>query len=176
MSLRAKTCKNHERGFSLLMAVTITVMLTLVGMMVLNHTIVDTELAGASRNATDALYIAEAGIYAGMDILRQDYGFDGNSPDFNGPLTSGSLDGTLPRPIVASDPDCSSAACKIFGWNDLVDGRWVNYGGGRYRVVVADDSDDDGDTTQDANQTILLRALGEGRGGGRRLLEVAVSN
>ncbi len=160
----------RQRGTVLIIAMSVIVMMTLVGVMVMQVVAVDVDAVGAERGGDQALYIAEAGIqWALQEIDNNDnYSIDPNDPDWT-PLTITTEGGTL----VAVPAEFPWGPSGIVDWGQLhPTSRSIAYGAGAFRVVV-----------QPANApetgTLLIRSLGvtleAGRYGARRLLEVAVT-
>ena len=180
--------KRGESGFSLIIAIMVLVVLTLLGMTVLTGVNVDSDMAGNIRASESALYLAEAGISWGMDTLRNaPYSLSSPSTDVGVALSN-----TL-CPRITGDADClNGTVCPIFGWRQLNNTGFQSLGSGRFRVVVSDDSTPYGSASSDrsgvcgtpgtdttcglANQRILMRSLGKDASGAQRLIEVAISN
>jgi hypothetical protein len=58
-----------ERGFALVIALLILLVLTLIGISSINTTTFETSISGNERVGTDAFYAAEAGIQVGLNQL-----------------------------------------------------------------------------------------------------------
>ena len=58
-----------ERGFALIIALLVLLVLTLIGISAINTTIFETSISGNERVGTDAFYAAEAGIQIGLNQL-----------------------------------------------------------------------------------------------------------
>ena len=151
-----------QRGFSLVIAVAIFTLLTLMGLMVLDAVFNDTQLAGGERANQNILYVAEAGLIWGRQRMV----------DLLFPLGgSGSAQvATLMAqpPLAAGDVMCpDNVICS--NWFLLQD--WTTYGAGQYRVAG---------TCQPACSLInpstvfTVRAIGRTSGGGQRMLEMTI--
>lgn len=157
-----------QTGYSLIMAIVVLLVLTIVGLRALETVNSDIVLAGNDRSATTALYIAEAGVADGIDRLRQSpFNFEAPSPSFDT-----ALDDTNAPPVTGGN-GCDDSSCPIFGWHQLTAGP-VSYGGGTYWVVVNDDDEGDGNDTADTNHRVLLRSMATDARGARRMVEVAL--
>ena len=65
-----RAIKREERGWILVVAMSMTIVITFMGMLVLQSASVDARLAGAERNSETARYIAEAGIAWAVEKLK----------------------------------------------------------------------------------------------------------
>lgn len=148
--------KSSERGAMLLLAVTMVVMLTLMGALVMRTVGDDVQVAGAERSADSALYIAEAGLQWARVQIADPNGYNG---DLNQVLTA-----LTAVPVGDSD-------VPLRGWLELGS---QNYGDGTFRVVLQDDAYAETDPPPAPNNTILVRSLGTSARGSKRLLEVAL--
>ena len=162
----------QNRGFSIMIAMAVTVMLTLLGTLVLDSVNIDLTLARTDRASQRALSIAEAGLTWGMEKLRTSYSFETATPSY----------ATVLALIKVQDDDpagCpNSTVCKLYDWRQLPDGKSVSYGSGTFQVAVRDDDDGDLNEGADLNKTIMLRSLGkitEGNDTTSRLIEIIVS-
>lgn len=164
-----------ERGYILVIALMVSAVLTLFGLLVLHTVWFDSKIAYADRQSQTAFHLAEAGLAWGMSHLNE---VDSDFSDFDSLLDEPPLE-------CAGGTDCP---CELTGWRPLVpdtDRVWYPTGDpetsfGWFRVVVKDDVDgDNGDLSRDNNQTVLLRSYGvSGSGeddGARRMIEVAVT-
>jgi hypothetical protein len=161
-----------QRGFVLIVAVSLITLLTLFGFTTLHTIWVDARLVYAQRQTQTAFNLAEAGMKWGLARLNT---LDANFPDFDSVLVESALD------CGAGTEECP---CELTGWRPLSsdpDEHIIDYPDsenpiGSFRVVVKDDHDgDDGDLDSDTNRTILLRSYGLMVGGGRRMIEVTVT-
>jgi Tfp pilus assembly protein PilX len=162
--------RQNERGFSIAAAILVLLVLTALGVTVLNSVNTDIEIAGQQRTSESALQLAEAGVAWGQWQIRNAY--YGN---FSYLLVTAAANAgePTPPPEITGDTDCPNTSCLLFGWRDLSGGT-VAYGGGTYRVAIKDDDDGDGNLNVDDNNRILLRSLGTDPSGTRRLVEVAL--
>lgn len=161
---RRRKIPKSERGAVLIIAISVLVMMTLVGVMVMQVVAVDVDAVGAERGGEEALYIAEAGIQWGLQEIDLNYDIGSGTPSWT--LL------TVP-PLIAVVADAVWGPAAIVGWGQLHPGLpSIPYYGGSFRVVVQPALAPD--TT-----TLLIRSLGVtmegGRYGAQRLLEVAVT-
>lgn len=159
--MKRRRIPDAEAGGTLILAMVVLMMLTLVGLMAIQIVAVEVDVVGAERRADNALYIAEAGIQWGLQTL-DGYNFLPGTRDFTAlnalPVINGS-DSWAPSEIADGT------------WHELHSGQAnIPFGDGAFRVVVkamAPPNDD----------TLLVRSFGvSGRpeDGAKRLLEVAV--
>ena len=161
-----------ERGFVLVVSVSMITLLTLFGFTTLHTIWVDARLVYAQRQTQTAFHIAEAGMKWGLSQLNA---LDANFADFNSVLDESEIN------CGAGTDECP---CEITGWRPLsgvVSEQVIDYPSeanplGWFRVVVKDDDDgDNGDMSSDANRTIRVRSYGMMYRGGRRMIEVTVT-
>jgi Tfp pilus assembly protein PilX len=150
-----------EGGYSLMIVIVALVFLSALAMMTVQAVSTESHVAGNDRAANNALYIAQAGIAWGTDVLRQ--------APYN-VTDSASVTAVLQAGLT---PITGTGESVLDGWLELP-GSPVAYSGGTYRVAVKDDVDD-ADPTTDANSRLLMRALGTDGSGSRRLVEVVLS-
>ena len=103
-----------ERGFALIIALLVLLVLTLIGISAINTTTFETSISGNERVGTDAFYAAEAGIQIGLNQLpdtkridvtaigKDSYCWSGSPLDKSSPQSLKSL-GLYPPPI-GTDP------------------------------------------------------------------------
>ena len=145
--------KISRRGFTLMIAMAVTVMMTLLGTMALDAVNIDLTLARTDRASQRALLVSEAGVTWAMEKLRTSYGFETDSPSYSTVLSLSKVQDV--------DPTCTApSTCKLYDWRQLPGGESVSYGGGTFRAAVKDDDDGDLSDTADRNSTILIRSLG----------------
>lgn len=166
--------KNHERGYSLIVAVSVVALLSMVGIMVLDQVYTDTQLSGGDRAALNAMYLAEAGAVWGkqalVDLLYPPGTNSGTANVANLTVLS-SLGGT---DVLCPENNCTTQPCPAAitctNWYLLTNTSWVPYGNGQYRVAA----------TCNPNCLVTnpisysVRALGQSFDGSQRLLEVTV--
>jgi len=104
----------NEKGFALIIALLILLVLTLIGISAINTTTFETSISGNERVGTDAFYAAEAGIQIGLNQLpdtkaipvtaigKDSSCWSGSSLDKGSPKSLKSL-GLYPPPI-GTDP------------------------------------------------------------------------
>ncbi len=164
-----------QAGFSLIIAVSIISLLSLVGMMILEQSIADVQLAGADRAAHNSLYIAEAGAIWGQQQVA-DLLFPPGTSTADKPQ-AGSLTG-LPT-LPANDPLCPENSCITPPCPPPIDcsqfylltPSWVDYGGGRYRAAASCTPS----CSAGLPRAYTVRALGQAASGAARLVEVVSS-
>ncbi|MBC7793263.1 MAG: hypothetical protein H7Z43_06120 [Clostridia bacterium] len=168
----------NERGFSLLIGMSILILLTVLGITVLQTVNADIENAANDKGAQTALAVAEAGLTYAMDYLNTSYALNTASAttfqniinNVNGDLSAANT-ATAEEKIACPTTMGSENICGA-NWRIVTHDRpstEVNFGGGRYVVWVGLDP-------ADASQkTLLLRSLGIDVRGSQRLLEIAVT-
>jgi len=156
-----RTNRPSERGYSLMIVIVTLVFLSALALITVQAVSVESRVAGNDRTAHSALYIAQAGIAWGTNLLRQAPYEVVDSTSLSKVLALGftSITGT--------------GATVLDGWLELP-GSQVTFGGGTYRVAIKDD-DDDANPTSDSNSRFLMRALGTDASGNRRLIEVVMA-
>ncbi len=169
------TMRNNERGFSLIIGMSVLILLTVLGIAVVQGINADVDSAASDRGSQSALAIAEAGLTWSLDYLKRSYGLDtataqtftnivGNT---NSDLSNYADCSTEEKSAV--DADASPVAAN---WKCVTKNRAAaekTFGGGRYHVWVAKDP---ADPTQ---KTLLVRSLGIDARGSQRLVEIAVT-
>lgn len=150
-----------ERGYSLMIVIVTLVFLSALALITVQVVSVETRVAGNDRAAHNALYIAQAGIAWGTDLLRQ-------AP--YEVVDSASVSKAL---ALGFAPVTGTGATVLDGWLELP-GSPVSYGGGTFRVAIKDDNDD-ANPTSDSNSRFFMRALGTDASGNRRLIEVVMA-
>lgn len=154
-----------ESGFAMIISLIVLMLLTLLGMSMMKVGGDDVSVAGNTRASASAMYIAQAGIYWGLDTLRRSpFSLDAAGATPSAVLQSAEL--TL---IPDTDP-----VPELRGWLQLPSSP-VSFADGDFRVAILDDVEADGDTTTDTNQRFLLRSLGTDSRGSRSLVEVALT-
>lgn len=147
----------HARGFSLVIAISVIALLSLLGFLVLEMVIEDVEMASAARHTDGALYIAESGLDWAIEQLTLAY----PAATVFGDLTTSSL--SLSDVVTINDPGCPNTACTVLqnpsGWRRLTPSGGLDYGGGSVYVYIRDDDDGDNNSDVDTNGNILIRAI-----------------
>ena len=166
--------KSRQRGYSLIVAVTVVALLSMLGIMVLDQVYTDTQLSGGDRASINAMYLAEAGAVWGkqalVDVLYPPGTNSGTAAVTN--LTSlnalAATDAICPENNCVAPPCPSTITCS--NWYLLTSTAWVPYGTGQYRVAA----------TCNPNCLVAnpvsysVRALGQSPDGSQRLLEITV--
>lgn len=155
-----------QRGFSLIVAVSVVTLLIMTGTVVLDAVHSDNILAGADFSAQVAGYVAEAGAVWGKDTLEALLYPSGSAP--NSPPVVSNL--TAMTALSTGDALCpDDTVCT--NWRLLTPSAWVSYGanGGTYRVAATCRPDCTGTPT-----SFVVRAVGKMTDGVQRLVEVDV--
>lgn len=157
-----KTISKRERGSLLVVVIIVLFCLTLLGYATMQLVGTDNEVAGKYRRSQNALYLAQAGVAWGMDLLRgPPYNVTDETENFSDVLAA------LSDALVTDD------ASPLRGYF-LLPGSPVTFGDGSYSVGVRDDLEPDGDPTSDTNSRIHLLAVGVGADQSRRAIEVTL--
>ena len=153
----------RQRGFSLVIAVAIFALLSMMGVMVLDAVYTDTQMAGGDRAGQNVLYVSEAGLVWGrqrLEDLMFPLGSSNTAPQVTALMAQ--------TPLMAGDVMCpDNVVCT--NWFLLQD--WLAYGAGEYRVAA---------TCQPVCSTVnppsafTVRAVGRTPDGARRMLELTV--
>lgn len=167
-----------ERGASLIVAVTIITILTLIGAMVLEQVYADTQLSGSERSAQNVAYAADAGAVWGQMQLA-------NLVFPNGLATAGTtppvLTGLMALPTLPANdamcPDATLTTCT--GWylltppsNPALPG-WVPYNSNaNYRVAATCNPQPCNNANTPVNYS--LRSMAQSNDGSRHLIEVVL--
>lgn len=167
--------RDSERGFSLIVGMSVLILLTVLGIAVVQSINADVDSAASDRGSQSALAIAEAGLTWSIDYLKRTYGLDTATAQTFANIATNSLndmsdyaDCTVEEK-TAVDADLSPAAAD---WKSVTHNRTTtekNFGGGRYHVWVTRDPADP------SGKTLLMRALGIDARGAQRLVEIAVT-
>jgi len=169
--------KTNQHGYSLMIAMVIVTIMTLLGFAVLDAVVGDVDMASAARQKEAALYVAEGGIAWAVDLVNTAYPSSSGLTVF-GDLTLSAL--TMGSVVVLGDPSCPTIDCAILlnpsGWRPLTTTGAVTYGNGEFQAFIRDDDDGDDNSDIDINGTILLRSIGRSakNSGAARVLEVAI--
>ena len=171
--------RHEERGWILVVSMAMTIVITFMGMLVLQSASVDARLAGAERNSETARYIAEAGIAWAVEKLNPEPGLIAGST-----LRISTLLAYSTFESLGDDEQCTAyqitenQTCypnELVGWSRLhPDQVSIPYNGGHFRVGVRDDDDDD-NYLLDSNDQFFIRAYGVSIRGARSVVEVLVS-
>lgn len=166
----------RQRGFGLVIAVSVIALLSLLGMLVLDQVYTDIQIAGSERASQSAMYIAEAGsVWGRTRLTALLFG--------TGTTAQPSNLQALP-PMPAADALCPENSCgdhlcpppvdctAFLRLTALIDPQFAN---GFYRVAVRCNPN-----CQAANPSYTLRALGIAQEGNpatvpQRLIEQTVS-
>jgi len=93
-----------ERGFALVIALLILLVLTLIGISAINTTTFETSISGNERVGTDAFYAAEAGIEIGRNQLPDTKSFYVPALGKDSSCRSGSLHDNSPKDLKSLGP------------------------------------------------------------------------
>ena len=174
-----RAIKREERGWILVVAMAMTIVITFMGMLVLQSASVDARLAGAQRNSETAKYIAEAGIAWAVKKLNTEPGLiAGSSLRINTLLAYSTFE------ALGDDTQCTAfqitqnETCfpnELVGWGRLHPEQIsIAYNGGHFRVGIREDNDDD-NYLEDSNNQFFIRAYGVSIRGARSVIEILVS-
>ena len=159
-----------SRGFVLLLALSVTGIMMMLAMMLLGQLHGQGKYQGATTRSEHAYYVAEAGLFKALDLLK--------GPPWN--LEEGA-DNPAVFDLFFQDPDLqgrlvaeddASVPSELIGWYRLHEDLTLDMDptdptAGQYSIYVKDDLDgsDASDLVEgeDANQVILVRALGQYR-------------
>lgn len=168
-----KAIRKSERGFSLIIGMSVLILLTVLGVTVMQSISSDVDAAGSDRGAQSALAIAEAGLSWSLDYLKTSYQLDtGGAAIFNNIATNSRSD--LTSYSGATDEEKLVYKAENFDttkWQCITHNRTTgekSFGGGRYVVWAGLDPADD------SGNTLLVRSLGIDARGAQRLVEIAV--
>ncbi|HSI03315.1 MAG: PilX N-terminal domain-containing pilus assembly protein [Myxococcota bacterium] len=169
------TIRHNERGFSLIIGMSVLILLTVLGIAVVQGINADVDSAASDRGSQSALAIAEAGLTWSIDYLKRTYGLDTATAQtftnivnnaFND-LSNYSDCNAEEQSAIVADPSPASSDWKSVTHNRAAADK--NFGGGRYHVWVTKDPADP------TGKTLLMRALGIDGRGSQRLVEIAVT-
>ena len=164
-----------ERGIALFTSIFALLLLTLLGWSMATTSLVNVVITKNAREATEAFYIAEAGVAHATAIIRaEDAGFDSYLQAGNGTACDGDeLSDTPSSPLSAGDEITSAQS------------GGHTYGSGRYEVSVCDDHDyestasgpglPDTDPDHDANNLVRIVSAGYGPDGSTATLEARLT-
>ncbi len=172
--------RHSERGFSLLIGMSVLILLTVLGIAVVQGINSDVESAGNDRGSQSALAIAEAGLTWSMDFLKNTYAlhqataqtFTNIATNSMNNLTNYSDATNEAKTAIDADISATDVSPARADWKCVTHARTdaeKTFGGGRYHVWVAKDPADP------TGKTLLMRALGIDARGSQRLVEIAVT-
>jgi Tfp pilus assembly protein PilX len=174
-----RSIEKDERGWILIVSMAMTIVITFMGMLVLQSASVDARLAGAERNSETARYIAEAGIAWAVEKLNTEPGLiSGSNLRINtllGYSTYESMgdDSLCTASLITENVNCYPN--ELAQWGRLhPEQTSIAYNGGHFRVGVRDDNDDN-NFLEDSNDQFFIRAYGVSIRGARSVVEVLVS-
>ncbi|MEM6532224.1 MAG: PilX N-terminal domain-containing pilus assembly protein [Myxococcota bacterium] len=173
----------EERGFALILGLTVLVILTILGLSVMSTVGEDLTAVKNMRQSEDALAIAEAGVSWAIEQLNKvsplGYGLEA-SKQYDSLLQDAS-NLNLYTALTAGDEICtgmSDAQCtnwRQIGTTAFGSGGTTGSTQGTFRVAYGDDEDGDGDFGADDNDTIVIRSIGTDSLGSKRMIEVVVT-
>ena len=180
MSSTAPRRRRGERGYSLIISVTIITLLTMGGVMVLDAVYTDILLSGGDRAALNAMYVSEAGAVKYKQILI-DKLYPGGA---TGAATPGALS-IYPYLVDTGDePLCPESNCPAppcttkkmdppcGQWRRMTDAAGEVYPNGTYHVAVA--AMPNGTSYTMRSLGIAESAAGPGGKSPQRLIEVTL--
>ena len=170
--------RKSERGFSLLIGMSVLILLTVLGIAVVQGINSDVDGAGIDRGSQSALAIAEAGLTWSMDYLKNVYSLhQATSQTFIDIMSNKYSDLSIygdatAEEKLAIDAEAGAPSPLTTNWMCVTHNRTAaqkTFGGGRYHVWVAKDPADPN------GKTLLMRALGIDARGAQRLVEIAIT-
>lgn len=169
----------QERGWILVVSMAMTIVITFMGMLVLQGAYVDSQLAGAQRNAETSRYIAEAGLAWAVERLNTEAGLvSGSNIRINTLLGYSTFEDLGDDELCNAGHISHELSCypsQLVGWGRLHPEQIsIAYNGGSFRVGVRDDNDDD-NFLVDSNDQFFIRAYGVSIRGARSMVEILVS-
>jgi hypothetical protein len=93
-----------KRGFALIIALLVLLVLTLIGISAINTTTFETSISGNERVGTDAFYAAEAGIQIGLNQLPDTKPIPITAIGKDSSCRSGSLGDNSPKDLKSLGP------------------------------------------------------------------------
>lgn len=172
--------RKSERGFSLIIGMSVLILLTVLGIAAIQTVNADIDAAASDKGSQSALSVAEAGITWALDYLQTNYGLNtasqqtfqdivNNAKGDFAPLSAATAEEKLACVLqVSGSPD----ACTGSTWQIMTHNRTtaeIAFGGGHFVVWVGLDPADS------TGSTLLLRSLGIDARGSQRLIEIAVA-
>ncbi len=176
--------RRNERGFALLMGLTVLVILTVLGLSVMSSMGEDLVVVQNMRESEVALALAEAGLAWGLEQLNDEpYRYDDNRDETALLVDANGLFSALSNgDEICTGLKTTGVPTQCESWQEITDPNNPEAFGdagaatrGTFRVVFGDNDDGDGDYSTDADDLILIRALGVDPSGSKRLIEVAVT-
>ena len=160
----------RERGMSLIIAVVVIVLLTMIGLMVLDSVYSDTQLAGSERSTQAAMYVAEAGAVIGRQMLV-DMLFPAGSGQTAPPQVATLL---TQQQLAIGDPICpaSDTTTVCSNWYQLGVSTWTNYAQGQYRIAAT--CYPTCSSTASNSMTFSVRSIAKMPDGSTRLIQIDV--
>ena len=152
--------KTSERGIALLLALFALLLVTLLGLAMTMQSIIEMSISANERQATETLYVAEAGAVHAQGIIFS------QTPDFTAMLQEGDGTGCTGDELATGVTDPITA----FGAGGHAFGADA-----RYEVSVCDDPDEtDSDPDVDTNLRVLVRSDGFGPDGSTATVEMVI--
>ena len=163
----------NERGYGLVVAVSIIALLTMLGLMVLDVVATDVQMAGGDRSSGNAYYLAEAGgIWAQQTLVTLVYPQGASGSATPGALTT--LGALSTADQAAFCPDSPNPPCSTYYYMSVgtPSGNTVTYPGGSYMVAATCVPNCNLGTTP---TSYIIRSLGTTTdGSAKRLIEITM--
>lgn len=169
------TIRHSERGFSLIIGMSVLILLTVLGIAVVQSINSDIDGAASDRGSQSALAIAEAGLTWSLDYLSRTYDLaNATAQTFTDIIDNTHSDLSVYSECTTEEKSAvdAEAAPVAADWRSITHNRTTaekTFGGGRYHVWVAKDPADPN------GKTLLMRAIGVDARGSQRLVEIAVT-
>ncbi len=138
--MKTKKWLRKEAGVALPITLLILVVMGALAIVATQWSSQDVKRTERYYKTREAFYIAEAGVQQAIDLMN--YDSSGNSPGAE--IAAGGFDEVL-------DDFISNNSAKLTN---------VSFANGTYNVTVADNDDNDGDTTDDNDNTLVITSVG----------------
>jgi len=159
--------RRRERGSALVLAVFVLALLTMAGLVLLSSSRTDLQASLADLRGKRAFYLAEAALESARDQVRVDNAASADRESFDDELAAaagpnGRID--FDEATLAALYDSSGQVVGFSGFGDDVPVQgWGSFGGGWNAAFVTNDSVDGKTDLDDANDRLLLTAVGAGK-------------
>ncbi len=129
-----------EDGVALPVTILILVVMATLAVVATQWSTQDVKRTERYYKTREAFYIAEAGVQQAIDLMN--YDSTGNSPGAE--IATGGFDEVLASFISNNSAQLTN----------------INFASGTYNVTIADNNDNDGDTTDDNDNTLVITSVG----------------
>jgi Tfp pilus assembly protein PilX len=154
---------DNQKGIALVTAILMLVVLSVIGVIAVNMTMIGTKITGNTKTSKQAFYLAEAGIEAARELLRTRIA--GGSTISNQLVLVRGIDGLL----VDSTNVASFSSTDDVPFIDS-----TSMGIGSYRVFLTNDNSDGVTSTTDTNSQVSLTSFGTGPDNSQAIIQVTV--